>query len=159
MLPSLHAHLQLWAGGRWSLSTVKCTPNDKMSFLSNSTHLAVSQTWLHVLKLKWFPTPSSLLLRISYSLSLICQPDIRRHEAPHHHHQLDSWPFQKHKLVISPSLLRMTKLCHKQIHISKLFSFSSQICLTNPCTNIKQKYTNIKCVFVMNQSFQYCLSC
>ena len=29
---------------------------------------------------------SSLLLRVSYSLSLICQPDIRGHEVPHHHH-------------------------------------------------------------------------
>ena len=31
------------------------------------------------------PPNSSLLLRVSYSLSLICQPDIRGHEAPHHH--------------------------------------------------------------------------
>ena len=30
MLPSLQAHLQLSAGGRRSLSAVKCTPNDKM---------------------------------------------------------------------------------------------------------------------------------
>ena len=31
------------------------------------------------------PPNSSLVLGVCYSLSLICQPDIRGHEAPHHH--------------------------------------------------------------------------
>ena len=63
-----------------------------MYFLSNSRRLAAPRTWLHVLKpkrLSYPPPPpppnSPLLLRVSYSLSLICQPDIRGHEAPHHH--------------------------------------------------------------------------
>ena len=30
------------------------------------------------------PPPLTFTLRVSYSLSLICQPDIRGHEAPHH---------------------------------------------------------------------------
>ena len=33
------------------------------------------------------PPHSPLVLRVSYTLSLICQPDIRGHEAPHHHYR------------------------------------------------------------------------
>ena len=47
------------AVSRWSsfLSAVKCTPNDKMYFLSNSRRLAAPRTWLHVLKPKRLPPP------------------------------------------------------------------------------------------------------
>ena len=83
MLPSLKAHPQLWAGGRRFLSAVKCTPNDKMYFLSNSRRLAAPRTWLHVLKPKRPPPPPNSTLRVSYSLSLICQPDIRADMKPH----------------------------------------------------------------------------
>ena len=74
----------------------KMYPQRQNVFLSNSRRLAAPRTWLHVLKPKRLslspppppppPPHSSLLLRVSYSLSLICQPDIRGHEAPHHHH-------------------------------------------------------------------------
>ena len=66
-------------------SAVKCIPNDKMSFLSNSRCLAAPWT-LHLLKPKRIPPPS-LLLRVSYCLSLIWHPDIWGHEAPHYHHK------------------------------------------------------------------------
>ena len=58
-----------------------------MYFLSNSRRLAAPRTGLHVLKPKRPPPPPPALLRLSYSLTLMCQPDIRGHEAPHHHHQ------------------------------------------------------------------------
>ena len=38
------------------------------------------------------PPPFFLLLRVSYSLSLICQPDIRGHEASHHRHSHEATP-------------------------------------------------------------------
>ena len=82
------------AVSRWSSFFIrsKMLSQRQNVFLCNSRRLAAPRTWLHVLKPKRLSHPppphphSSLLLRVSYSLSLICQPDIRGHEAPHHHH-------------------------------------------------------------------------
>ena len=85
MLPSLQAHLQLGAGGRHLqlgaggrrfLSAVKCTPNDKVYFLSNGRRLAAPRTWLHVLKPKRLPPPPPTPLIFTFKSLLQFVPNM-----------------------------------------------------------------------------------
>ena len=64
------------------------------------------QTWLHVLKPKRPPPPppTNSPLRVSYSLSLICQPHIRGHEAPHPHHLIILAKHNMYIFRVSPYL-------------------------------------------------------
>ena len=96
MLPSLQAHLQLWAGGRRFFIRSKMHSRRQFifDFLSNSRCLAAPRTWLHVLKLKRLPPPTPPpQLNFIFKSFLQFVPNMStRHPrtwlAPHHHHHL-----------------------------------------------------------------------
>jgi len=82
-----------------------------------------------------FPTKWHIILSMNFSSSALS------------HKLVINWNFNI--LSTAQGHVSTIKLCHKQVHISKLFSYIYKSILksihkTNPYTNIKHTHTNIK---------------
>ena len=76
-------------------------------------------------------THSSSHLRVSYSLSLICQPDIRGHEDPHHHHYL------RLKISVQYPQQSVPTLCYTRGHLPSTVPWISEARLNVNCYGLR----------------------